>query len=365
MPPRSKLPQQVLESVSNQSDDFGLSDRPVKRYLPTGCSSLNCVLSDKVNGGWPSGRISNLIGDSDTAKTILGMTALAEAAKNKEFDDYLLIYSDVEESLTSATKSMFGRRMNERVQFLSVQNDDEKQHPPKTIEEWHYHILDLVKEGRPFIEVLDSLDFLSAQADLDKTQEQKKAFEAGKETKGTYQMAKQKHLKQMLREIKGEIGRTDSIIIIISQTIDNIGSMFNPKTVAGGNALEFASRIRAWLSQLETDKVGKRIVGRKIRFKVSKNHITGKLREIPIWVYSGFGVANTKTSIDFLLAEGTWKSLGGWVIPEGLSDNKYQVRSLIDHIETNKLHKRLDRLVQKTWDRIEESLRITWERAYE
>lgn len=369
MPPKERskpLAQQVLDSNGNgRADD--LTEPPVTRFLSTGCAVLNCVLSDRVDGGWPSGRLSNLIGDSDTAKTVLALHALAEACRNPAFDDYLLVYADIESALTESTKAMFGNKMRSRTKFLSAEAGSREDRPPETVEEMHYQLLKLFEDGRPFIYIPDSLDFLPSQADLDKTDEQRKAWEQGKEGKGTYQMAKQKYLKQILRELKGKISRTDSIIIVISQTIDNIGSMFDAKTVAGGNALEFASRIRLWLSKLETDKVGKRIIGRKVRAKVTKNHITGHLREAPIWVYNSYGVVDTKTSIDFLVAEGVWPKMGGRVVPEGLySDGqKYLVKDLITKIEVDKRQRLLNRLVQKKWEDIEASLRLNWERRYE
>lgn len=367
-PPRERskpLAQQVVETNGNGREE-DLREPPVRRFLSTGCAVLNCVLSDRVDGGWPSGRISNPIGDSDTAKTVLALHALAEACRNPAFDDYLLVYADVESALTESTKAMFGTRLRERVRFLHAEAEQREDRPPETVEELHYQWLSLFDDGRPFVYVVDSLDFLPSQADLDKTSEQRKAWQQGKESKGTYQMAKQKYLKQILREVKGKISATDSIILIISQTIDNIGSMFDPKTVAGGNALEFASRVRIWLSKLEADKVGKRIIGRKIRVKASKNHITGHLREAQIWVYNSYGVADIKTSIDFLTTEGAWPKVGGWIVPEGLyKDQKLQVKDLIKAVEADKKQRLLNRLVQRKWDDIEASLTLDWERRYE
>lgn len=361
---RTSLPEQV-KSRALDPEIQSVKDPPVTRFLSTGCSLLNCALSDRVDGGWPSGRISNLIGDSDTAKTVLSLHALAESCRTPSFDDYKIIYADIESALTETTKSMFGNKLRERGIFLSTDNEDKKKRPPETIEELHYQWLDLFKEGDPFIYIVDSLDFLPSIADLEKSEEQKIAWEKGKDTSGTYQMNKQKRFKQMMRELKGKISQTDSIIIIVSQTIDNIGSMFDPKTVTGGNALEFASRIRLWLSKLEADKVGNRVIGRKIKVKISKNHITGHLREIPIWVYNGFGVDDTKTSIDFLVAEGAWEKKGGWILPNGIVEEKFTMKQLIDFIESKKLNSNLDALVQKTWSDIEDGLKLNRERRYE
>ena len=67
MPPikeRTKpLADQVLRNKSDKGRGEDLMEPPVTRFLSTGCAVLNCLLSDRVDGGWPSGRVSNLIGD--------------------------------------------------------------------------------------------------------------------------------------------------------------------------------------------------------------------------------------------------------------------------------------------------------------
>ncbi len=359
------LPEQMLDRNNREANKL-VTEPPVKRFLPTGCSVLNCAVSDRVDGGWPSGKVSNLIGDSDTSKTVLGMHALAEACQRPEFDDYLLIYSDIEEALTPGAKAMFGKKVQERAIFLNSSHEDKELHPPQTIEEFHYQLLDLIKGGTPFVYVLDSLDFLPSQADLNKSQEQKTAWEKGKESAGSYQMYRQKYLKQLLREIKGGLSKTDSILIIISQTIANIGPGFDPKTVAGGFALEYASRVRFWLSKMEADKVGKDTIGRKLKVKVSKNHITGKLREVQMWVYTGLGIDDIKTSINFLLSEGAWGKAGGYIIPTNLipGDQKFHISDLIQKIEKDKLQDKLNKLVQRKWDQRENGLKLNREPRY-
>ena len=77
----------------------------------------------------------------------------------------------------------------------------------------------------------------------------KTAFKKGKDASGTYGMSKQKYLKKMFGQIKTKIAKTDSILILVSQVIDNInaGFMGPKKTVAGGHGPEFNCRIRGWL----------------------------------------------------------------------------------------------------------------------
>src|SRR3982750_4353951 len=40
-------------------------------FIPTGCRLLDCV----VGGGWPLSRISNIVGDKSTGKTLLAIEA--------------------------------------------------------------------------------------------------------------------------------------------------------------------------------------------------------------------------------------------------------------------------------------------------
>jgi len=362
--PPPSLTDQMLERHENPEPDY--SKEPDSRlFLSTGCSHLNLLLSDNVNKGFPSGRISQMIGDSDTCKTVLGLHALTEACYNPKFTNYKKIHWDIEEAVTESLKDMFGPKLRDGVEFRSALNEKKEDRPPETIEEFHYQVMELMESGQPFIGVLDALDFLPSQADLDKNKEQWEAWKKGKPTPGTYQMAKQKYMKRLFSDIKGKIGQTDSILIIVSQTIDNIGSMFSSKTVAGGNAMEFASRIRFWLSKMEADKKNDRVIGRKIKIRVSKNHITGKLREGFLWVYSGMGVDDTKTNVDFLLTEKVWARVGGWIVPVGLYEGKFQMRDLLKKIEEDRKERLLKRLVQKRWDEIEAGLELGRRPRYE
>ena len=379
-PPDKPLVEQVLEEQPQA--DNPLLDPPVRLFLPTGCAVLNCVLSDRVDGGWPCGRIVNPIGDSDTCKTVMAMGALAEAAGLRAFDKHRLIYLDEEASVTC--QPLFGSRLK-RIGLLTPDAEDPQYRAPETIEELHYFLLDRLDEG-PFICVVDSFDALPSRQELEETKTTKKIVEAArkkadeqeeetesgqqpKKPKGSYNMSKQKYNKKMLREIKGKITESDSLLIIVSQTIANINSMFDPKTVAGGVALEFFSRIRFWLSKTEkTDTVGpkgrKTEIGRNLLCKVTKNHITGKKRKCNLWVYEKYGIMDVMTSLDWLVAEGALPKLSGWVeVPQwGV---KKQMKDLIKHVLDNHLEESLAKLVQEQWDKKEASLDMGWGRRYE
>lgn len=355
--------EQVLEEAENNNENSPFKEPPIKLFLSTGCTLFNCCISDKWDGGWASGRISNPVGDSDTGKTLIALSSLAEAANNESFDDYDLYFADCESAIAiSGLEDMFGSRFQDRVIILSPNNEDPEDQPPETIEKLHYQLLDLFDSGRKFVYVLDSLDHIPSKDELDKTEEQREADRKGKDTSGTYGMSKQKYLKKMFREIGTKLMETDSFILIISQTIANVGPGFAPKSRAGGSGLDFSSRVISWFKPLEVEKVKERRVARKVEAKVSKNHITYKKREVQFWVADGLGIDDVRSNIEFLVKEKVWDKSGAFIVPHGLfgdeeTPEKFQSKTLIKLIEDQNLEKDLAKIVGRTWQEIEESLK--------
>jgi len=63
--------------------------------IPTGCTTLNCALSDNPYGGYRKGTIVNAIGDSSAGKSILAFTTFA-AANAAGLHKYRFIFDDAE-----------------------------------------------------------------------------------------------------------------------------------------------------------------------------------------------------------------------------------------------------------------------------
>ena len=151
MPPRGRttsLPEQVLAKQAEAEDDgCWIKDVAPSLFLPTGSTMVNLAMSDRVDGGWPTGRVCVLTGDPDTGKTTFGMSCLAEACQLESFDDHDLLYIDKEDSIDFNYQRVFGRRFCDRVRvYSSIQEEDLQ--PPETIQELHYLIMDLFETGR-------------------------------------------------------------------------------------------------------------------------------------------------------------------------------------------------------------------------
>src|SRR5581483_11451176 len=54
-------------------------------FLTTGCTLLDCVIAGNSNGrgGWPFGRMVNVVGDKSTGKTLLAEEAFANLFMKK------------------------------------------------------------------------------------------------------------------------------------------------------------------------------------------------------------------------------------------------------------------------------------------
>lgn len=270
--------------------------------LSTGSMLLNMAISDRPEGCLRPGHYFYIVGDSASGKTAFSMTCFAEALASKEFQHYRIILNNVEDGMLFDVVNLFGARVAKRIEYKQSE----------TIEEFYYDIDDELAKGEPMIYVLDSMDGLTSEAEDDKFEQQKKAHKAGKEVAGSYGDGKAKQNSQNIRRLLKHLKRTGSILIIISQTRDNVGGgMWAPKkTRSGGRALRFYATWEVWTSVVGkiTKTVRGRIrnIGSTIKLQVVKNRLTGKLNEVEVPIYPSYGIDDIGSCIDWLVDEKWW-----------------------------------------------------------
>lgn len=327
--PRRKLPQSKQEEEKKEPNSESINAGG-NLFIPTGCSILNCALSNRVDGGYGSGRVVNIIGDSHAGKTILALTGLAEMSIDTQWDDYQLLFSDVERALSFDIERLFGRRLRKRLEagweLESEICDMEEYSPPVTIQEFYQRILKRIQSGQPFIEVLDSFDSLTSSEEVDRADVLR---DKGKEA-GSYKMEKARWASEVFRVISSGLSNTGSLLIVISQTRDNIDPIgFQKKTRSGGKALEFYSSHIFWLSKLKSITQGtkpKQIkVGRHVAAKITKTKLTGYEGEVHFPVYRQIGIDDIGASIEFLIEwSPRWKKKGTGICCEELGLQGFQ-----------------------------------------
>lgn len=279
-----------------------------KDFLSTGSTLLNLACSDRLTGGFAKGKYYFIVGDSASGKTFLSLTCLAEASINRNFDNYRFIFDNAEGGALMNIGKFFGSDVASRLEAPRVMEGQPV--CSKTVEEFYYNVADAFKDGRPFIYILDSMDSLSCTDEQDKFKERKTAFEKGKEAAGTYNVGKSKENSSSLRTVLTPLQQSGSILIIISQTRDNLGFGFEKKTRSGGNALRFYATIELWSSIVgkinKTVRGKDRQLGIKCKIQVKKNRITGRERTIMVPIYYSVGIDDIGSCVDYLIEEEHW-----------------------------------------------------------
>jgi hypothetical protein len=362
---KKKTTQEAVNDIEQSVKEKEPKKERNLEFVSTGSWLLNLALTDMVNGGWPLGDMVNLIGDSDTAKSLIGLATMAEAVRDSRFDDHKLVYYAVETGLYFPMELMFGKNIK-RVEL--------KRKSPYTIQDWKTNIMN--KSRKPIIAVLDSADALTTEEEL------KMSYGEKERKEGYINQLKPKVFSASLSPIVGQLHEHNSLLVVISQTRANIGVSFGPaKRRASGDALRFYSSCEPWLQKVTpiTIKIrGEEIkIGEVIRAKVARTRITGKSREVTFQVYDKYGIDNVGSSIDWLVKWNFWGILkpekkegdegekptkkekkAAEIIDTGGDFENLIRQDLIKHIEDNNLEDKLKNILQESWNELEKELEL-------
>lgn len=336
---------------------------PKEARLSSGSTLLNLACTDSPDWAFPAGKMINIIGDSDAGKTFLALTMLAEASIDSQFDGYDLVYDDIEAALNIPIGKYFGKRLADR---LEIGNEEDGTRSD-TIQNFFSNIQARFTAGVPFIYVMDSLDGLTS---LEEEAYLKKVADSPEKEPGSYAMQKAKLLSQMLRNIVDQLEKSKSILIIISQTRDNLDpASFTKRTRSGGKALKFYASFEIWmLKRLSiTNDKHKRKLGSEVSIHVTKNKYNGKDREVIVPIMYDLGVDDTTSLVNFLIstkAPGWSKSKQG-MVECPMYKNSMHVKTLVNAIEDDDAVEDLRELASEQWQFIEEEIKLNRRSRYE
>ena len=273
--------------------DYFPDPTPNREFISTGSTLLDCA----IGGGWRLGRVSNIIGDKSSGKTLLCIEATANFARQYSEGD--IWYREAESAFDTEYAGSLGMpldRVNfsERGTFITVEDffNDVKA------------ITENRDKDRPGIYIVDSLDALSSVA------EQERAIEDQ-----TYAMEKAKQLSQLFRRQVQIIEQHNIALLIISQVRDKINAVgFGRKTTrSGGRAMDFYCSIVIYLAQtgLEKKTINKveRPTGVKIVAKVDKNKVSLPYRKCEFPILFGYGIDDLASIANWYKEIGTFAEL--------------------------------------------------------
>ena len=290
----------------------GDEDAPtnVHEWISSGCSMLDLAISNKPNGGFPVGRITEITGLEASGKSLLGAHTLAETQKKGG----LAVYIDTE----SATSS----------EFLTAIGVDLKSMlyvPMETVEEIFETIETIVENVRQSDKdrlvtiVVDSIMGASTKIEMDAEYD-----------KDGYATSKSIILSKAMRKVTNWIARERICLIFTNQLRTKLGVSFgDPWTTAGGKALPFHSSVRLRLKSLGQIKAKvngvEQVVGIKTKVTIVKNRMGPPHRSINYDIYFDSGIDNYGGWLNIMKDFKLVKQGGAWYTYEDVDVNTGEV----------------------------------------
>jgi len=318
--------------------------------ISSGVTLVNLACSGDPDMIAKPGWIVNLVGDSNTGKSFLARTILADNYYRYK-DALFYVYDNRENGVHWDDSRMFGKQFAENALEPAFEYKD------KTIEEWYQIFNKCVakseKEKRPFLYVLDSWDAINSNSDIDYM----KAIAEGKDKK-SMGMAKAKLASKLLSDVVNKLEATGSILFIISQTRDNPDPMsYETRTRSGGRALRFYASLEVWLSgkgklKLDADTDPHGIL---VRFKQRRSRLLGHESVVEFPITYVYGIDDTQASVDYLVEMGVIKKEGHSLVCTEL-DIKCPTRKFSAEVEAANKKPQLNELVVATWRAKEKSV---------
>ena len=318
---------------------------PVVNYCSTGSTLLDYAISNKRDGGIPLGRIVHIFGGTGTCKSVMASTILGYAQRA----GMLSYYGDLERTFDSKFATLYGLDYNN----LTNVEDFVEGNWPETLEaffdEWLTKIIysDGIKkkklDTRSKIIVTDTVTVLPAKIEMEKKMDEQ-GF-------GAYR-AKQLHLG--FRKYLKAIVDSNTTLVVIDQTRDNVKSSFGGEIVPGGRALEFEASVRVYL-KIDTiiKNSSDKVIGIWVNFRIDKNKVGPPLREGRFRILFDYGLDDISSNIYFLSEQIHGEKEGQKLTAKlSLFEEEKTLKSWIPYIEENNLEDKLKDEVWRVWQEV-------------
>lgn len=211
--------------------DLGADEFVPKFHISTGVEPIDILLG---NGGFASGKISEIYGSEKTGKSELAQNTCINFLR--KWPDGVVIYCDQEDAIDDKKLTQSPEMRSDN--FLAISCE--------TVEDLFTYLIEVVTKlykaqtDRPVLIVVDSLGLIETRLE----------FESAIGDQNYAPLARA--MSSGLRKIKKLIAKTNAHLLFLNQTRTKIGSMFEPDTTPGGKALKFAADYR-----IQTSNMGK------------------------------------------------------------------------------------------------------------
>jgi recombination protein RecA len=292
---------QVKQAIAHINQEFGagtlnmLGDSkpvPIPR-VDSGSFNLNEILG----GGYPEGRIIEIIGPESSGKTTVALHAVAELQKKARLSGSgkKVLYIDAEHALD----------LN-YAEALGVDTSNLLLAQPETGEEALQIAEFMVKTGILEGFVVDSVAALVPRAELE--------GDIGDAHVGLLARL----MSQAMRKMAGVVSKAKVVAIFINQIREKVGIMFgNPETTPGGRALKFYASVRLDVRTIEVVKKGEFPFLKKTKITAIKNKVATPHQIAHVDVEFGKGISRSGEIVDIGVDLGLVAKGGNWYTING------------------------------------------------
>jgi recombination protein RecA len=229
--------------------DFDTSSSNIE-WMPCGLKDIDGA----IGGGFPRGRIIEILGPEGSGKTAL-LLKLAAAEQQR---GGVVGFIDVEHALS--------RKWARKIGF-DVRNAIVAQ--PSNGEEAMNIARKMVQGKRVDLVIVDSVAALAPRAEID-------GEDLGKQLPG----AQARLMSKALRVMVAEVQQSRAVVAFVNQIRMKIGVMWgNPETTPGGNALKFYASVRIDVRRKDKIIRNKKLAGFHAHVKVIKNKVAPPFEE--------------------------------------------------------------------------------------
>ena len=321
----------------------GDADSPsnVTEWISSGCDMLDLAISNRSNGGFPVGRITEVTGLEASGKSLLVSHVAAETQKKGG----LAVYIDTEAATSAEFMSAIGIDLKS---MLYV--------PLETVEEIFETIETIVEQVRKSDKdrlvtiIVDSIMGASTKIEM-----------AAEYDKDGYATSKSIILSKAMRKVTNWIARERICLIMTNQLRTKLGVSFGDAwTTSGGKAIPFHASVRLRLKNTGMIKAKvegvEQVVGSKTEVQVVKNRMGPPHRKINYDIYYDSGIDNyggwleTMKKYNLVKQSGAHYTLDDTDIETGevFGEIKFQSKTFVDKVINQREIK--DRLYKRICD---------------